>query len=78
MPYGEVVSFNENTGHGRIESSGRWFVVDAEDMDAKSRTTRAKVDFDIRRDKPHDRAINVRLREGTHNAPTQRRFGEQR
>lgn len=76
MSRGRVVRFNENTGHGRIEDSSGGYSVRAEDMASNARVEGAFVEFDVESDKPHDRAVNVRLRKGTRNAPTQRRFGD--
>ena len=76
MPYGTVTQLNSSTGHGRIDTDSGWYTVEVDDMEPKARAEKAKVDFDVQRDEPFDRAVNVRLREGTHNAPTQRRFGD--
>lgn len=76
MASGRVVRFNENVGHGRIEDSSGGYSVRADDMAPDARVEGAFVDFDVESDEPHDRAINVRLREGTRNATTQRRFGD--
>ncbi|MDP8971295.1 MAG: hypothetical protein M3N52_12535 [Actinomycetota bacterium] len=76
MPTGIVSFYDDNIGRGRIEDSSGNYSVQAEDMTPDARTQGARVDFDIQRDEPHDRAVNVRLREGTRNNPSQRRFGD--
>jgi cold shock CspA family protein len=76
MPYGEVTEFDTAKGVGRIDTDTGWYEVHVEDMDAAARTKHAKVDFDVQREDPQDRAVNVRLRGGTRNNPNQRRFGD--
>lgn len=76
MPTGTVSFYDDNIGRGRIEDSSGNYSVRADDMTPDARTQGARVEFDIQRDEPHDRAVNVRLREGTRNNPSQRRFGD--
>lgn len=77
MPEGRVVRFNSTTGTGRIETKTGHFQVRAEDMEPQARVEGAFVEFDVQRDEPFDRAVNVRLREGTRVNKRQRRFGRQ-
>ncbi len=76
MPNGKIVYFNANRGLGRIETKSGSHPVNANDMAPDARVEGAYVDFDVVKDKPQDRAVNVRLREGTRNAPSQNRFGD--
>lgn len=73
---GRVVFYDDNIGKGRIESSSGKFAVSADDMAPDARVQGARVEFDVQRDEPNERAVNVRLLEGTRNAPNQRRFGD--
>lgn len=76
MAEGQLVWFDANIGRGRIENSSGKYVVEADDMEAGARVEGAFVHFDVEHDDPHERAINVRLRQGTRNDPKQRRFGD--
>lgn len=76
MKDGKLVFYDESIGRGRIESSSGKFVVAEDDMAPDARVEGAFVQFDVEHDEPHERAINVVLREGTHNNPNQRRFGD--
>jgi trimethylamine:corrinoid methyltransferase-like protein len=76
MPEGRVVRFEENLGRGVIETATGRYMVLADDMEPRAQVQGAFVRFDVQRGQPHDRAVNVLLREGTRNAPTQRRFGD--
>jgi hypothetical protein len=76
MADGKLVFYDDNIGRGRIEDSSGKYTVRAEDMDSAARVEGAFVSFDVQRDEPHDRAINVVLREGTRNHPNQHRFGD--
>ncbi|HWB72388.1 MAG TPA: hypothetical protein VG452_09215 [Egibacteraceae bacterium] len=76
MATGIVSYYDDNIGQGRIETSSGHFAVRADDMAPDARTQGARVDFDVVREEPHDRAVNVRLRLGTRNDPKQRRFGD--
>jgi cold shock CspA family protein len=76
MPSGELVWFDANIGRGRIEDSSGKYVCREEDMAPDARVQGAFVEFDVERDSPHDRAVNVTLRAGTRNDPNQRRFGD--
>jgi cold shock CspA family protein len=73
---GRVVFYEASIGRGRIESSSGKFAVRAEDMAPDARVHGARVEFDVQRDEPNDRAVNVRLIKGTRNDPKQRRFGD--
>jgi hypothetical protein len=73
---GRVVFYSDNIGRGRIESPSGKFVVNAEDMAPNARVEGARVQFDVRHEEPHKRAVNVRLLPGTRNDPKQRRFGD--
>jgi hypothetical protein len=76
MAEGKLVFYDDNIGRGRIEDSSGKYTVRAEDMSNDARVEGAFVQFDVERtDDPHDRAINVTLREGTRNNPGQHRFG---
>ena len=76
MPDGTVTYFDPSIGRGRIEDSSGKYSVREEDMAPDARSEGARVTYDIERDEPHDRAINVRLIGGTRNNPEQRRFGD--
>jgi hypothetical protein len=76
MAEGKLVFYDRSIGRGRIEDSSGKYTVRAEDMHDDAQVEGAFVRFDIERDAPHDRAINVVLREGTRNNPDQRRFGD--
>lgn len=76
MPVGTVTRFNETAGAGLVETSSGRFSVRADDMAPDTRWEGAHVEFDVERDEPHDRAVNVTLREGTRHDPKQRRFGD--
>jgi hypothetical protein len=76
MADGRLVFYDENIGRGRIEDSSGKYTVREEDMASDAQVEGAFVEFDIERDSPHDRAINVRLREGTRNHHEQHRFGD--
>jgi cold shock CspA family protein len=75
MPEGKLVWFDTNIGRGRIEDSTGKYTVRADDMADQAKVEGAFVHFDVERDEPHDRAVNVTLREGTRNDPNQHRFG---
>lgn len=75
MPAGQLVRFDPNIGHGHIETTSGRYAVRADDIEPNARVEGAFVTFDVEREQPFDRAVNVQLREGTRNAPTQRRFG---
>jgi cold shock CspA family protein len=75
MPEGKLVWYDGNIGRGRIEDSTGKYTVRKEDIAEQAQVEGAFVRFDVQRDQPHDRAVNVTLREGTRNAPTQHRFG---
>lgn len=76
MPDGTVTFFDANIGRGRIEDSSGKYSVRAEDMAPDCRVEGARVTYDIERDEPNDRAINVELISGTRNNPKQHRFGD--
>lgn len=76
MADGKLVFYDDNIGRGRIEDSSGKYTVTAEDVANDARVEGAYVTFDVERDEPHDRAINVRLREGTRNHRDQHRFGD--
>jgi hypothetical protein len=76
MADGKLVFYDPNIGRGRIEDSSGKYTVHQDDMANDAKVEGAFVSFDVQRDEPHDRAINVRLREGTRNHPDQRRFGD--
>lgn len=76
MPEGQLIRYQENIGTGHIETKSGRYQVAAGDVAPDARVEGAFVTFDTVRDEPFDRAINVRLREGTRNAPNQRRFGD--
>ena len=76
MPDGKITRFNASAESGSIESSTGRFTVRADDMEANARVEGAFVTFDVQRDSPMDRAVNVRLRRGTRNNPSQSRFGD--
>jgi cold shock CspA family protein len=76
VPDGKVTRYEEHLGRGLIESSTGRFQVLADDMEPRARVQGAFVRFDVQRDSPQNRAVNVILREGTRNAPDQRRFGD--
>lgn len=78
MPNGTVTRYNDTQGAGFITTSSGGFSVRADDMEPKARFEGAIVDFDVERDEPHDRAVNVTLREGTRHDSAQRRFGDTR
>lgn len=75
MADGTLVFYDDSIGRGRIENSSGKYTVRAEDMSSDAKAEGARVTFDVERDEPHDRAINVALREGTRNNPDQHRFG---
>lgn len=76
MPDGTVEYYDPSIGRGRIEDSTGKYAVREEDMAPDARSEGARVTYDVERDDPHDRAVNVRLITGTRNAPKQRRFGD--
>lgn len=76
MPDGTVTFYDPSIGRGRIEDSSGKYSVRAEDMAPDTRSEGARVSYDIARDEPHDRAVNVRLIAGTRNNPKQHRFGD--
>ncbi len=76
MPDGTVTYYDSSIGRGRIEDSSGKYSVRAEDMAPDARSEGARVSYDVERDEPHDRAVNVRLIEGTRNTPKQHRFGD--
>jgi cold shock CspA family protein len=76
MADGKLVFYDDSIGHGRIEDSSGKYTVRAEDMDSDARVEGTFVSFDVERDQPHDRAVNVVLREGTRNHHDQHRFGD--
>lgn len=76
MPDGTVTFYDPNIGRGRIEDSSGKYSVRAEDMAPDARKEGARVNYDIERDEPHDRAVNVHLISGTRNNPKQHRFGD--
>lgn len=76
MPDGTVTRYNDSAGAGFIKTSTGNFSVAADDMEPKARFEGANVEFDVAHDDPHDRAINVTLREGTRHDTGQSRFGD--
>lgn len=76
MPDGTVTRFDTASGYGLIETSSGKFRVHTDDMEPKARTEGARVHFDVQRDDPMDRAVNVTLNAGTHANPNHRRFGD--
>ena len=78
MPSGTVTRYNDTAGAGFITTSTGGFSVRADDIEPKARFEGANVDFDVERDEPHDRAVNVTLREGTRHDSGQGRFGDTR
>lgn len=76
MPDGTVTYYDHNIGRGRIESSSGWVSVRADDMAPDARAEGVRVTYDVERDEPNDRAVNVRLIGGTRNDPKQHRFGD--
>lgn len=76
MPQGTVSTYDQNIGHGLVETSSGRFPVREEDMAPDARVEGARVQFDVERDQPRDRAVNVVLIEGTHANPGHRRFGD--
>lgn len=76
MPQGTVTYFDSNIGRGRIEDSSGKYTVRADDMAPDARREGVRVQYDVERDEPNDRAVNVRLISGTRTNPKQRRFGD--
>ena len=76
MPDGTVTYYDHTIGRGRIEDSTGKYSVRADDMAPDARSEGARVTYDVERDDPHDRAVNVRLIGGTRNNPKQHRFGD--
>jgi cold shock CspA family protein len=75
MKDGKLVFYDASIGRGRIEDSSGKYTVAEDDIASDARVEGAHVSFDVERDEPHDRAVNVVLREGTRNNPDQNRFG---
>lgn len=76
MPDGTVTYFDASIGRGRIEDSSGKYSVREEDMAPDARSEGARVTYDVQRDEPNNRAVNVRLIAGTRNNPKQHRFGD--
>lgn len=76
MPDGRVEWFDPHAGEARISHSGREYPARADDMEPAARVAGARVHFDIARDDGVERAVGVRILEGTRTGKRQRRFGD--
>jgi len=76
VPTGIVKWFDPATGDGMIGKDGRELPVRAKDMEPSARVAGARVRFDIARERGFERAVDVRLREGTRVSRRQHRFGD--
>lgn len=75
MPNGVVKWFDPKSGDAEVVHSGRRYPARAHDIETVARRDGARVHFDIRREDGTDRAVDVRLREGTRVSHHQHRFG---
>ncbi|MGH2650137.1 MAG: nuclear transport factor 2 family protein [Actinomycetota bacterium] len=76
MATGVVKWFDPATAEGAIGRRGRELPVRAEDMEPSARVAGARVRFDVARERGFERAVDVRLREGTRVSRRQHRFGD--
>jgi len=76
MPIGRMKWFDPRTGEGVVEHGTREYPVRARDVQPAARVTGARVRFDVLREGEVERAVAVRLREGTRVSNRQRRFGD--
>lgn len=76
MPRGQLIWYDDNLGRGRIEDSSGQYSVQADDMATDARKEGAFVHYDVERDEPNNRAVNVTLDTGTRNQRDQNRFGD--
>lgn len=76
MPTGTIKWIDSRTGDGCIKRFGHLYPVRIEDVEPAARVPRARVHFDVRRDRGVERAVNVTLRRGTRVSPRQHRFGD--
>jgi cold shock CspA family protein len=75
MPEGLIKWFDPRSGEAEIARGGRLYSVHAGDIESTARRTGARVHFDIRREPDGERAVDVRLREGTRVSKRQHNFG---
>ncbi len=75
MPDGVMKWFDPSTGEAEITRGGRLFPARSSDIESVARRAGARVHFDVRRVDGVDRAVGVRLREGTRVSHHHRRFG---
>jgi len=73
---GVVKWFDPATAEGTIGKGSRELPVRAEDMEPSARVAGARVRFDVARERGSERAVDVRLREGTRVSRRQHRFGD--
>lgn len=80
MPSGHVKWFDPKEGRGVIEHANRDHPVVAEDIEEEARVAGANVEFDLERvgSRPNQvqRAVDVRLIEGTRTSKRQNRYGD--
>ncbi|HXF72565.1 MAG TPA: nuclear transport factor 2 family protein [Actinomycetota bacterium] len=76
MPSGRMKWFDPRTGEGVVEHGTREYPTRAHDVAPPARITGAPVRFDVVREGGVERAVGVRLREGTRASNRQRRFDD--
>ncbi|MGO8871661.1 MAG: sigma 54 modulation/S30EA ribosomal C-terminal domain-containing protein [Acidimicrobiales bacterium] len=75
MPYGMIKWFDPRSGKAEVARGGRLYAARAGDIESVARRAGARVHFDIRRELGGERAVDVRLREGTRVSHKQHNFG---
>lgn len=77
MPTGRVKWYEPDSGEARILArSGGEYPANRHEIEPKARVADAHVTFKIRREDGVERAVEVRLRKGTHVARSQHDFGD--
>jgi hypothetical protein len=75
MPDGVIKWVDSKSGEAVVMRGGRIFPTRVKDIESVARRSGARVHFDIHREHGVERAVDVRLREGTHVSHHHRRFG---
>ena len=75
MPDGLIKWFDPRSGEAEIARGARLFSARAGDIESTARRAGARVHFDIRSEPDGERAVDVRLREGTRVSKRQHNFG---
>jgi ribosome-associated translation inhibitor RaiA len=75
MPDGVIKWVDSKSGEAVVMRGGRMFPTRVKDIESVARRSGARVHFDIHRERGVDRAVDVRLRAGTHVSHHHRRFG---